>query len=401
MKRFGMACLTALFAIHQVAAQQVEWRNDRTGIYDGAGLLTSWPADGPRMIWSTEGLGEGFSSVTLSADRLYLTGMIDGRGYLHALDRDGRLLAKREYGPEWDISHPGTRGSVIPDGGRLYVVSGHGKALCLDASTLNVIWERDYAKDWGGEIPKYGVNESPLVVGEKLILTPGGPEHNVVAVNKATGELIWSSKAMGDISSYCCPIYVDDQQIPQIVTITGHNVVGLDISNGAMLWSYPFTNRFFEHPNTPVYDEGMILCSSSYGVGSVMLRLTGGGRGVERVWEAKQLDVRTGHMVKIGDYAYGAGDYNRGWYCVEWKTGRQMYEDRSLAAGAVIAAGDMLYCYSDKGEVALVKASPEGFAVEGRFPVKFGTAAHWAHPVIHQGVMYVRHGDALAAYAVK
>ncbi len=337
-----------------------------------------------------------------SGDKLYLTGMIDGQGWIYMIDTYGNLLRKTSYGPEWDISHIGTRGSVIPNDGRLYLVSGHGLVACLDGATLNVVWEKDYVGDWEGQIPKYGVNESPLIVGEKLILTPGGAVHNVIAVNKNNGDLIWSSAAKGDISSYCCPVYLDDQAVPQIVTITGHNVVGIDISNGEMLWSYPFTNRFFEHPNTPVYGgDGMILCSSSYGVGSVMLRLTDGGRGVEMMWEARQLDVRTGHVVKIGNYVYGAGDYNRGWYCIDWKTGQQMWEDRTVAAGAVIAADGMLYCYSDKGEIALVKATPDRFDLRSRFSVTLGTASHWAHPVIRNGVMYVRHGDALIAYSVK
>lgn len=369
--------------------------------------MTSWPAGGPRLLWSFEGLGEGFSSVTAADDRLYLTGMTDGKGYLYVLGTDGKLIARKEYGPEWDISHNGTRGSVVPDGGRLYVVSGHGGVVCFDAATLNVVWQKDYARDWGGEIPKYGVNESPLIVGDKLILTPGGSEHNIVAVNKNSGAQIWSSAAKGDVSSYCCPIFVNESGlVPQIVTMTGHNIVGVDISDGTLLWSYPFTNRFFEHPNTPVYGPGgMILCSSSYGVGSVMLRLTDGGRGVEKAWEAKELDVRTGHMVRIGDYVYGAGDYNRGWYCVEWKTGRRVWESRAVAAGAVIAnvttAGATLYCYSDKGEVALATATPDGFRPSGRFSVTAGTGSHWAHPVIRAGVLYVRHGDALMAYAIR
>jgi hypothetical protein len=132
-----------------------------------------------------------------------------------------------------------------------------------------------------------------------------------------------------------------------------------------------------------------------------MLRLSNGGRQVEQAWAAPQLDVRTGHMVKIGDHAYGAGDYKKGWYCVDWKTGEQRYEDRSMSAGAIIAAEGMLYCYGEKGELALVRATPEKFDVLGRFVVTPGTGPHWAHPVIHKGVLYVRHGDALMAYRVK
>ncbi|MDR2928762.1 MAG: PQQ-binding-like beta-propeller repeat protein [Cytophagaceae bacterium] len=392
-----------IFAIHLLSAQDVEWRYDRTGIYKETGLLEAWKPDtGPELLWRFDGLGEGFSSVTVGAGKLYVTGLTDGKGYLYVLDANGRLLNKKEYGDEWDVSHNGTRGSVIPNDGKLYVVSGHGKVVCFDQLTLNVLWEKNYTRDYGGQIPKYGVNESPLIVGEKLILTPGGTQHNVIAVNKNTGELIWSSMAKGDISSYCCPIYVADQTILQIVTITGHHIVGIDITDGKLLWSFPFTNRFFEHPNTPIYGNGMLLCTSSYGVGSVMLRLTDGGKNVEQAWSAISLDSRTGHFLKIGNYAYGSGDYGKGsWYCVDWKTGKQLYKDRTIATGAIIAAGDMLYCYSEKGDMALVRATPEKFDIVSRFTVTHGTGAHWAHPVIHKGVLYVRHGDTLMAYRIK
>ena len=402
MRRTGIFCLLFFAGYILPAQDHVEWRYDRTGIYKETGLLKSWPSGGPELLWHYDGLGEGHSSATIGANKIYITGLTDGKGYLYVFDMNGKLLDKKEYGNEWNVSYNGSRGSVIPNDGKLYVVSGTGNVVCFDQNSLNIVWEKSYTKDYDGQIPKYGVNESPLIVGEKLILTPGGTEHNIIAVNKNTGNLIWSSKAKGDVSSYCCPIYLSDQQVPQIVTMTGHNVVGIDISNGNMLWSYPFTNRFFEHPNTPVYGgDNMILCTSSYKIGSVMLKLTNGGRQVEQVWTAPQLDCRTGHMLKIGDYAYGAGDYGKGWYCVNWKTGEQAYEDRSLPSGVIIAADGMLYCYSEKGDMALVKATPEKFDLISKFPITLGTDQHWAHPVIYQGVLYVRHGNTLMAYKIK
>ncbi len=282
MKRIGLLCLF-IFAGYILSAQEdIGWRYDRTGVYKETGLLKSWPADGPELLWHFDGLGQGFSSVSISSDKLYITGMTDDIGFLYVLDTQGKLLNKKEYGKEWHTSYVGSRGTVIPDEGRLYVVSGTGKLICFNESDLKILWQKSMYDDFGGEVPKYGVNESPLIVGDKLIFTPGGKEYNVVALNKKTGDLIWSSKAMGDISSYCCPIYIKDQQIPQVVTLTGHHAVGIDISNGNLLWSFPFTNRFFEHPNTPVYGEGTILCTSSYGVGSVMLRLTEGGKNVSK-----------------------------------------------------------------------------------------------------------------------
>lgn len=402
MRRTGILCLLIFTGYVLVAQNNTEWRNDRTGIYQETGLLKSWPANGPELLWQVDGLGQGYSSVSIDPDKLYVTGMTDGTGYLYVLDQQGNLLNKKAYGPEWNVSYPGSRGTVIPDDGHLYVISGMGSLVCLDASTLNVSWQKSMQTDFGGEPPKYGVNESPLIVGDQLIFTPGGKEYNIVALHKKTGELIWNSKAMGDISSYCNPIYIDDQSIPQVVTMTGHHIVGIDISDGKMLWSFPFTNRFFEHPNTPVYGDGMLLCTSSYGVGSVMLRLKDGGKSVEKVWDSVDLDSRTGHMIKIGNYAYGSGDYKKGsWYCVDWKTGKPLYKDRSIATGVTIAADGMLYCYSEKGEMALVKANPNKFEIVSQFSITLGTEQHWAHPVIYKGVLYVRHGATLMAYKIK
>ncbi len=383
------------------AQDNIQWRGDRTGIYKETGLLKSWGDRGPELLWQYDGLDEGFSSVAIASEKIYVTGLTDGKGYLYVLDMKGKLLDKKQYGNEWNISHSGSRGTVIVNDGRLYVVSGKGELVCFDEKNLRVLWQKDFVKDFDGTIPKYGVNESPLIVGDKLIATPGGKKHNVVALDKKTGDIIWSCPAEGDVSSYCCPIYVSDQQMPQIITITGHHIVGIDITNGKMLWSIGFTNRFFEHPNTPVYNNSMVFCTSSYGVGSVMLQLTDGGCKAEQVWAAKELDPRTGHFLKFGDYIYGSGDNNSFWYCVDWKTGRIMYKDKSMAVGAIIAADGMLYCYSDKGEMALVKLDPAKFDIVSRFSVKAGTGPHWAHPVIYQGVLYVRHGDSLMAYKVK
>ena len=401
MTRITILCLLVL-AVHILPAQDVGWRYDRTGIYAETGLMKSWPADGPELLWHFDELGQGHSSVSINSGKIYLTGMTDTIGYLYVFDLQGNLLNKREYDEEWTESYPGSRGTVIPDEDRLYLVSGTGTLICFNESDLSVVWQKSMSADFGGEVPRHGVNESPLILDEKLIFTPGGKEHNVVALNKKTGELIWSSKVMGDVSSYCCPIYIDDQQIPQVVTITGHHIVGLDISNGDMLWSVHFTNRFYEHPNTPVYGDGMILCTGSYGVGSVMIRLKDGGKAVEQVWSSVDLDSKSGHIVKIGDYAYGSGDYGKGsWYCVDWKTGEQLYKDRSIATGAIIAAEGMLYCYSEKGDMALVRATPEKFDMISKFPITLGTEQHYAHPVIYKGILYVRHGTSLMAYAIK
>jgi outer membrane protein assembly factor BamB len=401
MKRviFLSVFLTAAIALQ--AQNVIQWRNDRTGIYNENGLLKSWAEGGPQLLWHYDGLGEGHSSVAVSpTGKLYTSGMTDGKGYLYVFDAAGKLLDKKEYGPEWEKSYNGARGTVTPDNGKLYLISGYGDIVCFNENDLSIVWKKNMMTDFDGSNITWGICESPLIVGDKLIASPGGRNYNVVALNKNTGELIWSCEGDGDLSAYCSPVYIDNQQTPQIVTMMQKHIIGIDVATGKKLWSFEQINRHGVHPNVPVYADNMLLCTSGYGKGSVMLRLTDGGRKVEKVWDAPQLDSRIGAMVKIGDYAYGSGDNNRFWFCVDWKTGELKYKENTLPIGNVIAADGMLYCYSDRGDFALVKTTPEKFDIVSRFPITMGTDQHWAHPVIRKGVIYVRHGNTLMAYKI-
>ncbi len=378
----------------------VQWRGDRTGVYPETNLLKSWPADGPELLWRFDGLGNGFTSVSIADGKIFITGEADDRGTLFVLDMAGKLLGKVPYGAEFTRSFPGTRNTVIPEDGKLYVVTGMMELFCYDMQSLELLWKKDYAKDFGAENTKHGWHGSPLFVGEKMIIAPGGETDNVVALDKATGEIIWSSTGAGVMSGYGNPIYIDNQPTPLIVVMMSDYITGLDAADGTLLWKHYHTNRFREHPNTPVYSDGMLLCTSAYGKGSVMLRLNDGGKSVEKVWEGTELGHQTGHVMKIGDLVYGAGE-KMFWHCVDWRTGKVLYSDRTLARGNVIAADGMLYLYTDKGEMALVKPNPKKLEIVSQFTIEPGTGQHFAHPVLHNGIMYVRHGDALMAYKIK
>jgi outer membrane protein assembly factor BamB len=271
--------------------------------------------------------------------------------------------------------------------------------FCYDMQSLKLLWKKNYAQDYGAENTYHGWHGPPLIIGEKLIIAPGGKKYNVVALNKATGDIIWSSEGAGVMAGYGVPIYISDQQVPQVVVMMSDYIIGMDVSNGKLLWSHHHTNRYREHPNTPVYSHNMLFCTSSYGKGSVMLRLINGGRSVEKVWEVTELGHQTGHVMKFGNYIYGPGEKTH-WYCVDWQTGKIMYSDQTLARGNIIAANGMLYCYSDKGEMALVKPNPQKFEIVSKFLITLGTEQHWAHPAIYRGVLYVRHGDTLMAYKI-
>ncbi|MFV0271564.1 MAG: PQQ-binding-like beta-propeller repeat protein [Macellibacteroides fermentans] len=401
MKKRLIAILS-IASLTLFAQDNIQWRGtDRTGIYTETGLMKSWPAAGPTMLWSYDGLGEGHSSAAISSDKIYLTGMTDGKGYLYVFDLKGKLLNKKMYGPEWNESYNGPRGTVTLNDGKLYLMSGLGDLYCFDVATLNVVWKKNILIEYKASNIVWGINEAPLIVGDKVIATPGGKEHNMVALNKNTGALIWSSMGEGDAAAYCSPLYIKDQQVPLIVTMTANHILGIDANTGKKLWSQEHTNRYSIHANTPVYGDGMVLCTSGYGSGSIMLRLKNGGRSAEQAWSSKELDNRIGGMVKIGDYVYGSGDNNRFWFCADWKTGEIKYKEKGFAMGNIIADNGMLYCYTDRGDMVLAKANPEKFEVVSRFQITKGTEQHWAHPVIYKGVLYVRHGDSLMAYKIK
>lgn len=394
--------ILSLASLTLFAQDNIQWRGtDRTGVYTETGLMKSWPVAGPALLWSYDGLGQGHSSVAIASEKIYLTGMTDSKGYLYIFDLKGKLLSKKMYGPEWSESYNGSRGTVTVNDGKIYIMSGLGDLYCLDAATLNLVWQKNILKEFKASNIMWGINEAPLIVGDKVIATPGGKESNMVALNKKTGALIWSSAGEGDPSAYCSPIYIKDQQVPLIVTMTAKHVLGIDANTGKKIWSYPHTNRFAVHPNTPVYGDNMILFTSGYGSGSIMLSLKDGGKSVELAWSSTELDNRIGGMVKVGANVYGSGDNNRFWFCADWKTGTIKYKEKGFAMGNIIADDGMIYCYTDRGDMILAKANPEKFDVVSRFQITKGTEQHWAHPVIFKGILYVRHGDSLMAYKIK
>ena len=403
MKKYLFTC-AILFPVMLYAQKNSQWRGEnRNGIYNETGLLKEWPADGPQLLWKYENLGGSYASVAIAGEKIYLTGQIDDKLMLYVLDLKGQLLKEKEVGKEWTKNHTGTRCTVVVNDGKLYIYNSLGQLYCLDETTLHEVWEKDVLTDFDGKNIMWGMTESPLIVGEKIFITPGGAKNNVVALNKNTGALIWSSPGEGTASAYCSPLYIGDQSTPMIVTCTSDYIIALNADTGEELWSHPQLPQkpqYNIHPNTPIYSDGMIFSITGYKGGAMLLRLKDGGKAVEQVWKNEEMDNQMGSAIKVGDYVYASGHMNRYWFCVNWKTGETQYKVNELAPSNVIFADGMLYCYSEKGEMAMVKPNPEKFDMAGSFKVTLGTGEHWAHPVIHKGVLYLRHGDTLMAYQI-
>lgn len=379
-----------------------KWRGPNgNGVYLETGLLKKWPAAGPEIAWYFDKLGSGFSSPALANGMIYISGMEETTGFVYALSAEGKLLWKTAYGPEFVKSYPGARSTPVIAGDLLYIYSGMGELVCMDAKKGTVKWKKDILKDFDGRNIQWGVNETVVIDGGLVYVTPGGTNNNVVALNRNNGDLVWTSPGKGQLSAYCTPLLVNLPTRKLLVTITAGFIIGIDALTGKMLWSYPQTNRFEIHANTPIYSDGALFCFSGYGQGGVKLTLNNDGSSITKSWANEKLDSRIGGMVLVNGYLYGSGDNSREWRCVDWKTGAEKYADNTIEKGAVISADGMLYCYSERGELVLAEATPSGFKIAGQTKVELGTEQHWAHPVIGDGKLFVRHGNTLIAYKIK
>jgi outer membrane protein assembly factor BamB len=379
-----------------------QWRGEnRDGIYNETGLRKSWGEDEPELLWEYKGIGDGLTAPAVAGKKIYLTGLIDDKLVLHVVDIKGNLINKKEIGTDWKDGYPGPRSTLNVNDGKLYIYNAFGQLFCLDEKTLDEVWMRNIITDFDGIQAPWGATESPLIVDDKIIITPGGIQNNIIALNKNTGDLVWSSAAKGTRSAYCSPQFISGYSVPIIVTSMFDYIVGLNADTGEMLWYFSQKSGHDIHPNTPLYHNGMILSGIGWGGGSLMLRLTNGGTAVEQVWKNNEIDTRTGAAVRVGEYFYASGCINRYWFCVDWNTGEIIYRTRELYLSNLIYADGMLYCYTERGLVALVSPNTTEFEMISSFEVTQGTDFHFTHLVIDNAVLYVRRGDSLIAYNLK
>ena len=388
--------------VNSLSSQDVaQWRGpNRNGIYNETGLLKKWPDTGPKLLWHFDGLGDGHTSAAVTGKGLFITGMINGTGNVFAFDIKGNQLWKKEYGPEWTESHNGVRSTPLVVKDKLYFVSAFGKLICMNCSDGQTVWTIDLVKQYGAKNIQWGMTENLLFDGNVLYCTPGGSGASIVALDMNSGKEIWKSKATGEKSAYCSPIVIKLQNKKIIVTIMQNSIYGFDAATGNKLWKSEFKMDPDVHPNSPVYIDGYLLCTSGYGLGSVMLKLSADGTSVTEAWENASCDPKMGGVVVLNGRIYGTGDRNRKFFCLDWKTGKELFSTRDLAPANIIADEGLLYVYSESGKVNLVEAKADGFNVISSFSVPSGEGPHWAHLVIKDKKLYVRHGSSLMVYDI-
>ncbi len=381
-----------------------QWRGpNRAGIYYESGLLDAWPEGGPELLWSYEGLGEGHTSAAIGLNSIFVTGMPDTAGVLYCFSLDGNLLWEKTYGTEWHINYTGPRSTPVIAGNHVYLESGMGVVYCFDALSGNIIWEADLLKRFGAANIQWGMTESLLIDGDNIICTPGGEKHNVAALDRFTGETVWTSPGYGEPAAYCSPVLIEHNNIRLVVAMTATSIIGIDAGTGEMYWRAEQRQQNKIHANTPVYSAGVIYCSSAsapQNSGTLALRLSDDGKQVEQLWRNELLQNLMGGIVLLDGYIFGSTYRSDNWYAVDISNGEANLLTKDFKNGVIVYADGLFYLYSESGEVALVKMEHENFEIRGRFSVPLGTGQHWAHPVIHNKLLYIRHGDALMVYDI-
>jgi len=399
MARILIICIV-FFTNVSFAQNKAQWRGEnRDGIYHETGLLKEWPAGGPELLWFYDNLEAGHGSAAVYNSVVYVAGTEDGNGYVLALDKLGNQLWKKVYGKEWVENFDGVRTTPAIIDGKIYIMSGYGLVVCMDSKSGKIIWTVDFMNDYDGRNIQWGVTENLLIYDNKVICTPGGVDANIIALNKDSGALIWKCAGKGEKSAYCSPQLINHNNNKIVVTHTASSILGIDAQTGKLLWSYKHPNKYSVQPNTPIYHEGQLYCFSGYGKGGVMLKLSNDGKSVSELWSNENLDSRMGGAVLLDGKLYGSGD-NRKWVCLDWNTGDELYSYTEIKKGNIIAAEGLLYWYSESGKIALVKPEADKFNIVSSFDVEYGTKQHWAHLVINDKKLYVRHGDYLMVYSI-
>jgi outer membrane protein assembly factor BamB len=397
-----VACSAAVAA---VAADWPQFRGpERNGLSKETGLLKSWPTEGPKLLWKAMGLGESHTTVSVAKGKIFGMGLVGEDEKVWALnEKTGQTLWSVKIADKIQLQARqggyGSRATPTVEGDVLYTIGVAGDVLCMKVSDGSIVWRKHLVNDFGGQVPTWGYSESPLLDGEKLIVTPGG-QSAMVALNKKTGATLWKSPLRNRASySSAQTAMVNGQK--QYIQFLAEGVFGLSATDGAPLWSYtnPANGTWRDiNCSMPIYSDGLVFAATAYERGGGLVKLTGAPKAEEQYFRREMLNHHGG-MVLVGDHLYGTG--NNSLMCLEFKTGKIVWESRAPGKGSITYADGLLYVRSERGPVTLVEANPKEYVQKGQFeqPERTREPA-WAYPVVANGKLYIHDMDTLFCYDI-
>jgi outer membrane protein assembly factor BamB len=407
-------CLVFSLPTAALAADWPQWQGpDRNAMSKETGLLKEWPKDGPALAWKVKGLGGGDSAPSVAGGKLFGMGARGGDEVVWCLsEKDGKELWSARIGSAIQQRMPqskeGPGGTPTVDGERVYAIGMGGDLVCLNVKDGKEAWRVSFTKDFGGSVPMWSFRESPLVDGDKVICTPGGADAALVALDKATGKTLWKSKVPGGrAAAYSSVIAIESAGQRQYVQLMQGTLVGVAAGDGKMLWKYDrAAAKTGINCSTPVYHDGTVFASAAYGTGGGLVKLSKDGDGVkaEEVYFTKAMENHHGGMIVLDGALYAAHGGNGGGNlaCLDFKTGKKLWDERAVEKGSVAFADGRLYYRTEGGAVLLIEPSAKEYIERGKFrqPERTRSPA-WAHPVVANGKLYIRDQDALFCYDVK
>jgi outer membrane protein assembly factor BamB len=393
-----------LFTIVQYAtwAQPNQFRGiNRDGIYPDTGLLDEWPEEGPPLVAAINGIGDGYGSPSIDEHGFYIAGMTDSTGFISHFDHNRLLLWKVPYGKEFSFKYPGSRGTPTLEGDRLYYSGTMGDAFCMDARNGTMIWEVNIFDTYGGSQSKWGYTESPLIYNDLVILTPGGPGYNVVALDKNSGTLKWTLDLDSSINAYCSPTLIRHRGKDLIMMNTTRDLLLIHPATGEVAFRHNIAHPNDMHAINPLYLEGKVFYSSGYDEGSVLYQINDENGTLDTIYYNGDLDCKLSGLIVVDGTVFGTSDRKKQWVGLDLATGKTVFITRELKPGSFLMADEKFFIFTETGDVALALPGQKGFRIVSQFRIPADQVQlAFAHPVLYNGILYIRYRDHLWLYDV-
>ncbi len=407
------AALAVLLLLPLPAAAREDWPQwrgpNRDGISLETGLRQSWPDGGPPLVFRADGLGAGYSTVAVADGRIHTQGMFSGREWIVTLAAatGAQLWATPHADAYRDGRGDGPRGVPTVVDGTVYALGARGQLTALDAASGQVLWTLNLLERFRGRNISWGISESPLVLDDRVLVSPGSRQVGFAAFDRESGEFLWGTA--GDEAGYSSPLPVDLAGAPHIVYFSGERAAGIRAADGALLWSYRRASNRTANIATPVLVSNRggaaeVFLSSDYGTGGALLELQADGAGgVTATEKYFTRNMRAHHATPVLHEGVLYGFSGSIFSALDIETGALFWRDRSIRKGSLTFADNRLYVFSERGDVALVEPSRAGYTQRGRFELRQRDRSGentWSHPVVANGLLYLRDQDVLVAYDV-